>query len=109
MNKINWIFISVLLFAFAKKGEQRNSWIRINQLGYTPQGLKVAVWCSKSDIAIASFLLVDSASGKIVFTNKAGKNFGAYGPFKNTYRLYFSSFEKSGVYYLKAGYYYCLC
>ncbi|MEJ7671944.1 MAG: cellulase N-terminal Ig-like domain-containing protein [Chitinophagaceae bacterium] len=24
--------------------------MRINQLGYTPQGIKVAVWCSKNEI-----------------------------------------------------------
>jgi len=92
----------VLLFSF-KKNAENNSWIRINQLGYTPQGIKVAVWCSKGETAISTFSLVDSATKKIVFTGKAGKNFGNYGPFKNTYRLNFSSFKKAGTYFLKAG------
>ncbi|MGB5028854.1 MAG: glycoside hydrolase family 9 protein, partial [Chitinophagaceae bacterium] len=33
----------------------------------------------------------------------AGKAFGAYGPFKQTYRLNFSHFKKPGRYYLLAG------
>src|ERR1700750_3085111 len=103
MKKIIGIFILIALFSFYKKNEEAGSWIRINQLGYTPQVIKVAVWCSKDEIAITSFSLIDSATNKIVFTNNTGKNFGAYGPFKNTYRLNFSSFKKSGVYFLKAG------
>ncbi len=102
MNKIIFLFILILLFSFDKKNKTA-TWIRINQLGYTPQGIKVAVWCSKSEEAISSFSLIDSATGKIVFTSKAGKNFGAYGPFKNTYRLNFSFFTKKGIYYLRAG------
>lgn len=96
------VLVFVFLFSFKNKNEIARSWIRINQLGYTSQGVKVAVWCSK-DETITSFSLIDSASGKTVFTNTAGKDFGTYGPFKNTYRLHFSSFKKSGVYFLKAG------
>lgn len=103
MKKIQWIFILISLFSFDKKNEENISWIRINQLGYTPQGIKVAVWCSKDGSSISSFSLIDSVTAKPVLTNVAGKNFGAYGPFKNTYRLNFSSFNKPGIYYLKAG------
>ncbi|HVG40153.1 MAG TPA: glycoside hydrolase family 9 protein, partial [Chitinophagaceae bacterium] len=49
------------------------------------------------------FQLIDSATGKAVFTNNAGKAFGAYGPFTQTYRLNFSAFKKEGTYYLKSG------
>ena len=107
MNKIislsAYILFVTILFSFDKKNEKRDAWIRINQLGYTPQGIKVAVWCTKSETKISSFSLVDSATGKTVFTNNAGKNFGAYGPFKNTYRLNFSSFKKPGIYFLRSG------
>jgi peptidoglycan/xylan/chitin deacetylase (PgdA/CDA1 family) len=65
--------------------------------------VKVAVWCSKDSTAIKTFQLVDAATKKFVFTASAGKNFGAYGPFKQTYRLNFSSFKKPGRYYLQAG------
>jgi hypothetical protein len=96
------LIIFAIIYSFTQK-ETETQWIRINQLGYTPQGIKVAVWCSKDDASIKSFDLIDSATGKKVFTNKSGKSFGAYGPFTNSYRLNFSSFKKPGVYFLKAG------
>ncbi len=101
MNKI--IIIVLFLFSFTKTNAQGKSWIRINQLGYTLHGIKVAVWCSKDETSISSFSLIDSGTHKIVLTKNAGKNFGVYGPFKNTYRLNFSSFQIRGVYCLKAG------
>ncbi len=78
-------------------------WIRINQLGYTPNGSKVAVWCSKGGHIMKEWSLIDAASGKKVFSGKAGKDFGAYGPFNKTARLDFSAYKLPGKYYLKAG------
>ena len=86
---------------FAAHGQ--TEWIRINQLGYTPNGIKVAVWCGKGIQQIKSFNLVDSATGKTVYTAPVAKNFGAYGPFQNTYRLSFSTFISAGRYFLSAG------
>lgn len=91
------------ILAFTKKKEAEVSWIRINWLGYTPNGIKVAVWCSKNEIAIEKFRLVNASTGVTVFTGDAGKAFGAYGPFTQTYRLNFSKFNKPGRYYLQAG------
>lgn len=79
------------------------TWIRINQLGYLPAGKKVAVWCSKEENSLQQFQLMDSATGKVVFTGKAGNAFGAYGPFTQTYRLNFSAFNQPGTYAVKAG------
>src|SRR6185437_9101836 len=107
-NRFSFIKIFLLLisigyiFSFSTK-ENSNQWIRINQLGYTPDGIKVAVWCSKDYSPINTFVLIDSATCKTVFAQNAGKSFGAYGPFTNSYRLNFSSFNKPGKYYLKAG------
>src|SRR5215204_4375589 len=103
-----WISIAVIiLFAFTTKQPETNSWIRINQLGYQTDGVKVAVWCSKQDQLISNPIaigweLVDAASKKIVFSSKPGKAFGDYGPFKQTCRLNFSAFKKPGKYYLQA-------
>src|SRR5687767_5255841 len=79
------------------------SWIRINQLGYTPGGIKVAVWCSKEQLVISNWQLANAKTGKLVFGGKTGKAFGSYGPFKQTYRLNFTSFKIPGRYYLQAG------
>ena len=104
--KYTWLLIFILFIASWNKPPQTidpTSWIRINLLGYKPSGIKVAVWCSKEEKAIQTFQLIDSASNKIVFEAKAGKNFGAYGPFSQTYRLNFSSYKKPGKYYLRSG------
>jgi endoglucanase len=87
----------------ALKHSAESDWIRINRLGYQPNGVKVAVWCSKEDIILKTFQLIDSVTEKLVYTGSAGKPFGAYGPFAQTYRLNFSSFKKPGTYYLQAG------
>jgi endoglucanase len=79
------------------------SWIRINQLGYTPGGIKIAVWGSKSNATIRSFQLIEASSKKVVYTASAGKSFGSYGPFRQTHRLHFSAFKKAGRYYLQVG------
>ncbi|HEX2628922.1 MAG TPA: glycoside hydrolase family 9 protein [Chitinophagaceae bacterium] len=100
-----YFLIAVLaLFAFApKNNENTETFIRINQLGYTPGGVKVAVWCSKDQSSMSDWQLVNIKTGKAVITAKPGKAFGAYGPFKQSYRLDFSSYKTPGRYFLKAG------
>jgi peptidoglycan/xylan/chitin deacetylase (PgdA/CDA1 family) len=104
----NRLFVTIIAFVLFISFSFRNSlepdsWIRINQFGYTPTGIKVAVWCGKGTEHITAFQLVDETSGKVVYTQHSLKNFGAYGPFENTYRLDFTSFKKTGRYFLKAG------
>ena len=105
--KTRVIIAAIILFAFTSKQPETNSWIRINQLGYQPGGVKVAVWCSKQELVISNPIaigweLVDAVTKKIVYSSKPGKAFGVYGPFKQTCRLDFSAFKKPGRYYLQA-------
>lgn len=93
------IFLLLLFITVTAKA----GYIRINQLGYLPAGIKVAVWGSLEDGTLQSFELLDSASGKVVFKAAAGKAFGSYGPFKQSYRLDFSSFKTPGTYALRTG------
>ncbi len=95
------LFLLLPLYALAQSEPQ--SWIRINQLGYTPGGLKVAVWVSKEDSSFGRWELVERATGKLVMIGYAGKDFGAYGPFKHSHRLNFSAVHQPGEYILKAG------
>ncbi len=105
MNRIcKLLFVCVFpIVTTSVKKVDEQSWIRINLLGYKPGNSKVAIWCSKVDKAIKTFQLIDANSKKIVFSSGAGKPFGAYGPFTQTYRLNFSDFKKAGRYYLQAG------
>jgi hypothetical protein len=96
-------FFILALFTSFNELPQTKSWIRINQLGYTPEGIKVAVFCSKENEEIQTFQLVNASTGKVDFSSKAGKAFGAYGPFTRSYRFNFSLFDKPGHYFLMAG------
>jgi len=102
MKKYFFAFV-IILFAFSTKQEPPQKWIRINQLGYLPDGIKVAVWCSKENMTVDNWRLVEVNSEKTVATGNMGKSFDSYGPFKQTYRINFSSFKIPGKYYLQAG------
>jgi peptidoglycan/xylan/chitin deacetylase (PgdA/CDA1 family) len=107
---IKWLVI--ILVPFVSMAQQsQTSWIRINQLGYSTKGIKIAVWCGKTDpdslrLAIgdlrAGWELRDAATDKAVISGSLGHDFGWYGPFKETYRIDFSTFNKPGRYYLAA-------
>lgn len=83
---------------------KQDSWIRINLLGYAPNGVKVAVLGSKAQQAGPEYFeLVDDNTAKVVLKKKTGRNFGKYGPFNHSYRLDFTSYKTAGTYYLRAG------
>lgn len=83
---------------------KNDSWIRINLLGYSPGGVKVAVLGSKSQQPGPEYFeLVDDKTSKVVLKEKTGLNFGEYGPFRHSYRLDFTSYKTAGTYYLRAG------
>lgn len=105
MKKLLLLFAPLLLvlLSFTANDGQQTSVIRINQLGYKPTSIKVAVFGALNAENVTSFQLIDATTHKAVLTRKAGINFGAYGPFKSSFRLDFSAFQKSGSYYLKAG------
>lgn len=100
----NFIFLLLLLPVLSLANDETpSSWIRINQLGYTPAGIKVAVWGCKTDTKIKAFELLEEGTNKVVFKSKTGKPFGSYGPFSQSYRLNFTSFRQPGRYFIKAG------
>jgi hypothetical protein len=102
---IRWLTITALslLFIPGFRTKSPDAWIRINQLGYQPSNVKVAVWCSKGDQKLTAFQLVDASTHKVVFSAPVAKAYGAYGPFTQTARLNFSKYQKPGKYYLEAG------
>ena len=102
-NLLLVVVIVPLAFVGPPPGQTPVSWIRINQLGYRPDGIKGAVWCSKQALEISFFQLCDASSGKSVYQGSSVKAFGAYGPFSQTYRIDFSEFNKPGRFFLRAG------
>jgi endoglucanase len=103
---MKYFFFSFCIFLFFSSFRfppQTKAWIRINQLGYIPNGIKVAVWCSKDQLTVESWQLIEVNSNKIVYLGKFEKPFGVYGPFTQTYRLNFSSFKKPGRFFFLGG------
>ena len=81
---------------------KEQAWIRINQLGYMPQGTKVAVWVTKGQINLTGFEVIDKRTKKTVYKNNVSKSFGSYGPFSKGYRLDFSKMKAEGDFYIQA-------
>ncbi|NCT94345.1 MAG: polysaccharide deacetylase family protein [Chitinophagaceae bacterium] len=103
---MKWLLASLTcccLLAFARiPVSEEKAWIRINQLGYTPDGIKVAVWCSQDGSLPDEVSLVNRQNGQVVYTIRHIQGMGTYGPFNQTARLNFSAFNTSGTYYLEA-------
>jgi hypothetical protein len=77
--------------------------IRVNQLGYLPGAVKVAVLlCSDSATACTSFVLRQTPDRNAVFRSVAVTPCAPYGMFPRAYRLDFSAFRGNGTYFLEA-------
>ena len=98
MNKLNLIIVILFLHTGITVNAQPVSCIRINQLGYLPQGLKIAVLGSDQPVNSSTFLIIDQSTNTVVFTGAISNDLGKYGPFSNTYRLDFSMFNQTGKY-----------
>ena len=96
------IYIAMVFILSSCQNPNNHSWIRINQLGYLPISVKVAVLGSKEDIKCSEFSVIDYESDSLVFTSKNITSHGSFGPFKNTFRLNFSQLQKPGKYYIQA-------
>ncbi len=79
----------------------QTSWIRINQVGYQTNSVKVAVFGSKDSVNVENFQLVDVLTEKVVYNSQNIVDYSSYACFKKTFRLNFSDFTKSGTYYIK--------
>ncbi|MEY3676628.1 MAG: hypothetical protein RJB67_1118, partial [Bacteroidota bacterium] len=99
MKAFSVLFTAIYVIFVTSAGAQ--SWIRINQLGYTPMGIKSAVWCSESDPVPSAVYLENVVTHKTVLVISNIESFGAYGPFLKTARIQFSTFITPGRYQLK--------
>jgi peptidoglycan/xylan/chitin deacetylase (PgdA/CDA1 family) len=95
------IFITMLiLLSFTLKSAEV---IRINQLGYLPKSIKVAVFISSENRDFTSFTVHNSISDEVVFTGKTETKIADEWGMRTAYRLNFSKLEKEGGYYIKTG------
>ena len=99
----NYLFLFFLIILKTNVLAQQKTWIRINQLGYLPSDVKVAVLISKdSSLTISDFQVCDALTGKPVFSSKNIKSFGAWAAFTTSFRLNFSDLKTSGSYFIQS-------
>lgn len=99
MNK--FLLIIYLMFITDIPAKEK-SWIRINQLGYLTEDIKVAVFVSKKNIEISEFNVYDAQTENLILSSRKVKSFGKYGAFNSTARLDFSELKTEGEFYIKA-------
>lgn len=94
-----------LLFVFALLALSctlsAQSWVRVNQVGYLPTDMKVAVVISL-DEAEGSFEVYDALTDELVFKGKGKSANASKWGMKKAYRLDFSSITEEGGYYIRS-------
>jgi len=76
-------------------------YIRFNQLGFTPNGLKTAVILSYNKLDGRTISIFNTKSGEKVYSAFFEKNLGTYGDFPFTYSIDFSKIKTVGEYYIQ--------
>jgi len=95
--------LTILIFCLTFLKVNAQNVIRINQLGYLPKSIKVAVFLSSEKISANYFTVHDALSGKEVYKGKIKVADAANWGMETSFRLNFSELETSGGYYIKLG------
>lgn len=103
MKNLFIIFTVCTFILTTSCGSERNAWIRINQLGYRNDDIKVAVFLSKQALNLKSFKVIEVSSGEVAMTFKNVTKSEPLVPFISCYRLPFTELKKSGIYRIVAG------
>lgn len=100
MNKRSFIILVCIFLLGPVSGQ---SWIRINQLGYLPRSVKVAVCISNDELSAKNFTVHNAITGAVVFRSKARKYSGEEWGMRSAARLDFSKLESPGGYFIRFG------
>ncbi|MFN8241187.1 MAG: glycoside hydrolase family 9 protein [Bacteroidales bacterium] len=97
MKKVIFLLLLLILASPAYS----DGWIRINQAGYLPVSVKVAVYISTETSKTGKFSLRDALTGKELYSGIAIHYSGADWGMRSAARLDFTKYEKPGGYYLE--------
>ena len=103
MKNVFILLAIITLIYTASCRRERNEWIRINQLGYRINDIKVAVFLSKKALNLQSFKVIEVSSGDVAMTFRNIVKAESLDPFISCYRLPFTDLIKSGIYRIVAG------
>ena len=76
------------------------TWIRVNQVGYLPDDIKVAVFISLSEGMSAEFKLYDAMNSRELFSGRGVKVNADIWGMKSAFRFDFSDIKREGGYYI---------
>lgn len=95
------IILILLVTIISIQSQDQNSWIRVNQLGYLPKSIKIAVFISKEKASPKGFIIKDALTEKILYNSDKIEPYGANWNFNTTARLDFSGFSTPGLYFIE--------
>ena len=97
--------LALLLAASLQASADSSIFIRVNQVGYLPNGPKVAVACTLDASAAArvTTFAVQDLNGRIVYGPQRVTPAGSFGPCVETHRLDFHGLTREGRYRITAG------
>ncbi|MBN2612952.1 MAG: cellulase, partial [Bacteroidales bacterium] len=82
---------------------RNEGWVRINQLGYRPDDVKVAVFMGLGGTDPKSFRIIDASTGKVIVEKDDAVKTEPMEPFMSCYRISFTEVNKEGLYRIEAG------
>jgi hypothetical protein len=78
------------------------SYVRVNQLGYRPGDVKVAMGLGRDGLP-AVFQVIDAATGRVEFAGKSRQIDETWGQLSRHAELDFSALDKEGEYFIRCG------
>jgi endoglucanase len=103
MKNVLILSVIITLIVTTSCNSEKNEWIRINQLGYRTNDIKVAVLISRKTLNLKSFRVIDVSTGKVALTLANAVKAEPLDQFVSCYRLPFTDLKKDGVYRIIAG------
>lgn len=98
-----WLLIYfTALFCIVNQAFSLDAFIRVNQLGYTPNSIKKAIFISESTISLKNFSLHDVLTDQKLAEFSTVTANDSFEQFKSVYTIDFSTFRTEGAFYLKA-------
>jgi len=97
------ILFCVTLGSLLSCQKKNDEWIRINQLGYRTNDIKIAVFTGLGNEDLKSFSVTEAGSGKMVLEKNEIAGTKPLAPFNSCFRLNFSELTEPGTYRIEAG------
>jgi len=102
MPSLGLLRVALLIFFATDVQASGESYVRINQLGYRPADVKIAVGLGREELA-AKFQVIDAKSEKVAFEGDARHISEQWGEFEEHAELDWSALDREGEYYVLFG------